>query len=372
MKKIAFFVSSAGDTDLALSTIRALETKGEHQFLLIALTKNAEERIAGFNAQSLTKQTLLTDSITDALKLSIVANLKKEGIEQVFIGIPSEVNFEVPEQLALILDDFSVLMAYEFMFKPAAHRLWSYLPALKSKPNIHWAIPLNTANEGFGEVEQTHVIGHLSIDRAYASKAQEEKISEEDLRADLQLKPEQSLALISSSTIAYKYDKSFLDCVLSELPNHPNIQVRLSLHPNIQDFDAYLKELLTVYDAHEDAKAQFQIIFPPNLFTKLKYPELTVNHPSYQAVFLKVKVPGQLAATIADRVGQAVPGALLNQALLEGKPAYSLFGTPYLSGFSSTVTTFFSNPRRKAPLKSELDLDEKTAGERCAEVLMRG
>lgn len=50
--KVAFFISSIGDTDLALGTIKTLEEKG-HKALLISLTKAAEQRIANFNSSAL-------------------------------------------------------------------------------------------------------------------------------------------------------------------------------------------------------------------------------------------------------------------------------------------------------------------------------
>ena len=89
-------------------------------------------------------------------------------------------------------------------------------------------------------------------------------------------------------------------------------------------------------------------------------------------MFLRVNCTGSEAASAADRIGQAVPGALLNQAVMEGKPTYSHLGKPYLprSFFSNTIVSFFTAERRQPPrLKEDLGLDGRTAPERVAEII---
>ena len=68
-----------------------------------------------------------------------------------------------------------------------------------------------------------------------------------------------------------------------------------------------------------------------------------------------------------------MPGALLNQGVLEGKPHYSHSGKPYLpcKYFSNSISTFFTAERQQSRSKDELCLDKKTAPERCAEVLLK-
>ena len=68
-----------------------------------------------------------------------------------------------------------------------------------------------------------------------------------------------------------------------------------------------------------------------------------------------------------------MPGALLNQSVLEGKPAYSHLGKPYLPRpyFSDSIATFFSGSRQQLRMKEALGLDEKTAPERCADIIIK-
>ena len=68
-----------------------------------------------------------------------------------------------------------------------------------------------------------------------------------------------------------------------------------------------------------------------------------------------------------------LPGALLNQAVLEGKPAYSHSGKPYLPHqyFSNTIASFFTAQRQPFRSKKDLGLDEQTTPERCADIITR-
>jgi hypothetical protein len=380
--KVAFFVSSVGDTDLALSTIKSMENKGENQVLLISLTKTAQQRVESFSSTlPVDKRTL--PEILDLSSVSflegrcdpeqlerIVEYIKLQGIHQAYLGIPS-VNSEIPFQIAGALDDLPVLMAYEFMFKPESHCLWEYLATLKSKANVRWALPLVEATEDFGRDDRMHIVGHMSIDNAYSAKSLGLKTPEE-IREQLQVASSQSLAFVSSTTQAVEIDATFLDCLLTELPKHPQVQVRLGLHPGIQNLDAYLATILSVYTKYPDADRQFKIILPENLLSRLKTPELSIDDPRFRPVFLRVNLTGSEASSAADRVAQAVPGALLNQAVLEGKPAFAALGKPYLPRryFAENVTTFFSGERQPPRMKEELGLDERTAGERCADILL--
>lgn len=380
--KVAFFVSSVGDTDLALSTIKSMESKGENQALLISLTKAAQQRVESFSSTLLVdKKTLpeilhlgpesFLDGRCDVGQLEhIVEYIKLQGIHHAYFGIPS-VNNEIPFQIAGALDDLPVLMAYEFMFKPESHCLWEYLPKLKSKANVQWALPLVEATEDFGSDDRTHIVGHMSIDNAYSAKSLGSKTPEE-IREHLQVAPSQSLAFVSSTTQPVAIDATFLDCLLTELPSHPHVQVRLGLHPGIQNLDAYLATILSVYTKYPDADKQFKIILPDNLLSRFKTPELSIDNPLFQDVFLRANITGSEASSAADRVAQAVPGALLNQAVLEGKPAFASLGKPYLPRryFADSVTTFFSGERQPPRMKEELGLDERTAGERCADILV--
>jgi len=236
---------------------------------------------------------------------------------------------------------------------------------------VQWALPLAATTEDFGSDVSMHIVGHMSIDNAYSAKSLGAKTPEE-LRELLQVTPSQSLAFVSSTTQPIEIDEAFLDCLLSELPNHPHVQVRLGLHPGIQNLDAYLAKILSVYTKYPDADSQFKIILPDNLLGKFKNPELSIDNSVFRHVFLRTNITGSEASSVSERVAQAVPGALLNQAVLEGKPAFSLLGKPYLPRhyFSDNATTFFSGLRQPPRMKEELGLDERTAGERCANIIV--
>ena len=61
------------------------------------------------------------------------------------------------------------------------------------------------------------------------------------------------------------------------------------------------------------------------------------------------------------------------QSVLEGKPAYSHLGKPYLPRqyFASNIGTFFSAERQPPRLKEAFGLNEKTAPERCVDIILR-
>lgn len=379
--RVAFFVSSIGDTDLALYTIKSMEQKGQYETLLISLTKTAEQRIRGFQSSSLTVKNTLSEILhlsteifpegfcTEEQLDVITRYVKDNNINYAYFGVPS-INNDIPFQIAEALEDTPVLMAYEFMFKPEPHSLWKYVPKLKSRPNVQWALPLTDAIDDFriDDVAKVHITGHLSIDNAYSFSSTR---SSEEIRERLQVPTDQSLAFVSSTTQPVMTDAIFLECLLTELSNHPHIQVRLGLHPGIQDLDTYVSEILAVYKKHPDAFGQFKIILPDSLLGRFKNPELSINDPLLERVFLKVNINGSDASFAADRVAQAVPGALLNQAVIEGKPSYSHTGKPYLPNqyFSNSLAAFFSGNRQPLRMKEELGLDAKTAPEKYADVI---
>ncbi|MDF1646925.1 MAG: hypothetical protein P1U61_08120 [Legionellaceae bacterium] len=379
--KVAFFVSSVGDTDLALKTITSMENKAEVETCLIALTQTAEQRITSSRVQcsSLALKTRLSD-ILDVQNFSeayctreqldvLTQYIKNENITYIYLGVPST-NNKIPLQVAAIIEDIPVLMAYEFMFKPEGHDLWDYLPVLKSKQNIQWALPLidAVADFDFHDMNKVKVTGHLSIDNAYSSNA----ISNSDIiREHLHILPNKKFAFVSSTTQPILTDTIFLESLLALLPNHPDIQVRFGLHPGIQDLDAYVREVLTVCQRYPSACDQFKIILPDNLLGRFKYPALSIEHPATLDIFLRVNVTGPDASFAADRVAQSVPGALLNQAVIEGKPSYAHGGKSYLpkQHFSNDITAFFSANAQAPRSKEELGLNDKTAPQNYADMI---
>ena len=350
--KIAFFVSSVGDTDLALKTIQAIEHNGQHETVIISLTKSAQQRVESFQSSSLIAKIALPvilqlnsesfpESILTEQQLGMIEQyIQNQKIDYAYVGVPSISN-EIPFQLAESLD-IPLLMAYEFMFKPDSHCLWKHVPILNKKTNVKWALPLVTAKEDFQVPdEKLFITGHF--------------------------------VFMSSTTQPVQVDAEFLDCLLTELKQHPNMQVCLGLHPGIQNFDTYLQEILAIYRKHPEIAAQFKIILPDNLVSRIKAPELTINETMCQNAFLRVNVTGSEAASAADRVTQAVPGALLNQAVLEGKPTYSHLGKPYLPRqyFSNTIASFFSVGSQPVRLKKDLGLDKGTTPERYADIILK-
>lgn len=381
--KIAFFVSSVGDTDLALKTIHALEHDVRQKTILISLTKSAQQRVDSFHSPSLINKLSLPEilqsssgSFPEGLltkqQMDVVGQyIQSQQIDYSYFGVPSE-NNEIPFQLAETLDT-PVLMAYEFMFKPDNHCLWNYVSSLGMKSNVKWAVPLDTAREDFQvPVDRLFVTGHLSIDNAYINSCGGTK-NPKELKEILNVSSDKSLAFISSTTQPVEIDSGFLDCLLTELKMHPNMQVRLGLHPGIKNFDVYLKEILEIYLKHPEISDQFKIIVPDRIAGQIKSPESSINHPVYQHAFLRVNITGNEAASAADRIAQAVPGALLNQAVLEGKPTYSHLGKPYLPThyFTRSIASFFTSEHQPPRLKKDLGLDDKTAPEHYAELILR-
>ncbi|STX28839.1 Uncharacterised protein [Legionella beliardensis] len=382
MKTILFLVSSIGDTDLALKTIKALEQKkSNYKTSLISLTKAATLRIENFQSASLTTKVTLPEILSlpandfpqeacsDAELHTILQYIKDKASDYAYVGVPS-VSSKTPFQIAERLT-IPALIAYEFMFKPENHSLWDYLPNLEEKPNLSWAIPLAQAKEDFPRLEhKSFITGHLSIDNSYQAVTFDK--SKEEIAKALHVLPEQSYAFISSTTQPVEIDADFLDCLLSELKSHPGMQVRLGLHPGIANLDAYLTRILAICAKYPQVGEQFKIILPDNLLTRLKTPELTIDNDLYRHLFLRVNITGAEAAYAADRVTQAVPGALLNQAVIEGKPTYSHRGKSYLpqNYFSTSLNSFFNAKPNKVVSKEELGLDDKTAPEKYADLIM--
>lgn len=372
--KIVFVVSSIGDTDLALGTVKSLEKKNKDEVTFIALTKTALDRIEKFNSTLPVEKKALyeilcnepnyfPESCTEIEIEKISQFIDENHLEQAYIGVPSAVKSKTPFQIAQSIKKIPVLMAYEFMFKPETHCIWEFVPALNTMPNIKWAIPLDTAVENFSS---TCTVGHLSIDNAFPVKQPSEK-SAEEIRQRLQIESWQSFVFLSSTTQPVEVDLMFLDAVLTELPHHPTMQVRLGIHPGIQDLNLYLTAILSVFEKHKNVLNQFKIILPNSLLARI--PESIASHP----VFLRADVNGPEAGWAANKVGQAVPGALLNQAALEGKPVYSHSGKPYLTAsyFSENIAAFFSAQQKEPRHKNEVNLDEQTASENCATILTR-
>lgn len=379
---ILFCVSSIGDTDLALQTAKQLRAQG-YATAFLPLSKAAEERVD----RAATLAPITKISLPDIINVAqmpaqrctnkqiqrIVRFIHQQRFTHMYIGLASERNQEIALQIAENIHHIPVLLASEFMFKPhVEHSIWRHISKLNSNPKLSWAVPLKNSENHFGlESTRTHYIGHLSIDRAL------QPITENilALRSELGVKAEEKLAVISSTTQPIQCDVDFLKTVLNELPQHPKIQARLSLHPGIKDLDAYLVAIGHLYLA-QGAPERFQIILPPSWVKKLKHPELHIHKPEYAALFLNKEVNGPQAAAAADMGLQAVSGALINEAVVRGKPVHTggtADETPCLpmERYASTPGILFSSKDLSKMEKHELGLSDETVDQACVRAILR-
>ncbi|PJD91314.1 MAG: hypothetical protein CK423_09495 [Legionella sp.] len=380
--KTLFLVSSIGDTDLALATAKLLRKEG-HQTLCIPLTKTAEERIDKASSDLSITKVLLSDLLMFEPKLISIERLNKkqlhrmmryiftEKISHVYIGVPSQDNI-MPFQIAVLIKHIPVLIAYEFMYKPLGHPVFNYVSKL-DRPNVHWALPLDTAVKDFAITsDNIHIIGHLSIDNAFKPIT----IDVPAIKNKLGVEPGQKLAFVSGTTQPKETDSAFLSKVLAVLPQFETIQLRLGVHPGIQEVDAYFDDVIRIYKEHlkdHPSSSQFQIIFSKSILDKLKHPLHHKEDRSLNSLFLdeSIHVSGPEAALAADMVLQPVPGNLLNEAATRGMPVCSNEVESYLS-----KDLFFSNPSVFFNAKPHAQHDNhrskrKETPESCADAMLR-
>ncbi|MCD6047431.1 MAG: Uncharacterized protein K0S08_1078 [Gammaproteobacteria bacterium] len=363
MHAVIFFVSSAGDTDLAKATIESMTRQKFAQAIYLApLTNVAAEKTLGFNlAQRVTlaeitgqTEILSKKSIESEDLIKLSSFIETHDIQRAYIGIPSPIDEEIPYQIAEHLT-IPCVIAYEYMFKPSTtHSLWKHLPALQNK---EFAIPLKSAISDISITEhvKTHLIGHLSIDRALNNiPIQDSK----NVKAFLNVHEEEKLVFVSGTTQPIEIDNAFVKNLLTELNTgcYPKLQIRFGLHPGIRDINIYLKSLLATCEQYPKAARQFKIILPPNIEQKLQIE--VISHIN----ILRKDVSGATAAAAADNIAQAVPGALLNEAAIKGVPSYyhDKQAEPYLpkSWFSDNLSAFFKAEPQARHSRKELDLSE--------------
>jgi hypothetical protein len=304
-------------------------------------------------------------SLDDLEKISHF--IREKNIQRAYIGVPS-INNEVPFQIANHLD-IPCTIAYEYMFKPANHSLWNYIDGLAVKENCDFAVPLISAKNDILEINKNAKIceiGHLSIDRSQMMNL----IDSTPVRESLSINKEDKFIFISGTTQPTEVDNQFLDALLSEISTgkYPGLQLRMGLHPGVKDPDSYLQTLLKTCERYSIASNQFKIILTTPFEKKLQNP--TLSSP----FIFRSEVSGADAAQAADKVAQAVPGALLNEAALKGKPSYFHDETavPYLpkKWFSGNLTTFFTAKPEPSHSRKELGLED-TAPNLLAKHMMR-
>lgn len=361
----AFFISSVGDTDLAKATIaNLLEQSLSKSIVVIPLTKTAVDRIADLNhavisiksIDEITKRAglLLQDKISEHDAELVNAFLEENKIDHAYFGVPSN-NNEMPYQIASQLT-IPFTIAYEYMFKPAVHGLWNYIPQLSAKNGCQYAVVLESAIEDIKTLSSNadiHIIGHLSLDRVQGVAA-----SVDHTRKSLLIEEGQELVFVSGTTQPTAVDNTFLSALLAELSTgkYPTIQVRMGIHPGVNDLDAYLQTLLSTCQMFPATNAQFKIVINNQIASKLKQP--LADSP----FIIRVDVSGPDLAQTADKISQAVPGALLNEAALKGKPSYfhDKSVKTYLptSWFSDNISAFFNAKSQLPHHKNELGLHD--------------
>lgn len=365
--RIAFFMSSLGDTDLAKATaIKLTEQSQNNLIFLIPLTAVAKKRtedMIGNNQIFIVPIENITEGdkilsrnqiLSEELK-KVLSFIEGNNIQHAYMGVPSSDN-EIPLQIAESLE-ISCTIAYEYMFKPNTHIFWNYVNKLGGKKNCDFAVPLMQAKTDILSINpdaKVHEIGHLSIDRSQI-------VSNEDfsyIKKSLSVGNQDELVFISGTTQSTEVDNQFLQALLSEISTgkYPNLQFRMGLHPGVSNPDAYLQTLLKTCENYPTTISQFKIVLTTQFENKLQQPLLSTSF------ILRSDVSGTEMAQAADKVAQAVPGALLNEAALKGKPSYfhDHSARPYLpkAWFSESIISFFNSNRVSSHTKEELGIED--------------
>ncbi len=360
MSKI-FFVSSDGDTDLANEAIKRLLKQSSETIYLVPLTERAVKKIQIFknenrvNTVSLSEMTeeklIFPEKISSEVAQKINAYLVERQITQAFVGVPSN-NNETPYQIARVLS-MPCAIAYEYMFK-TEHRFWEYLNDLSK---CRFEVSLLTAAAEIKKSNpnaQVDVIGHLSLEPTVALDATA-------TRKNLDVKSGELVFVSGSSQPGGDYD--LVRGLLAELATgkYPTLQLRMGVHPNVAQPDRYLQKLFEICQEYPSLHNQFKIIINDELKNKLQ-------GPLFPSPFLILTdVSGPEAAQAADKITQAVPGRLANEAAMAGKPVYfppNEKVTPYLpEWFCKNVSGFFQAQRQAPHSKQELGLTNETAAD---------
>ncbi|MCD6038817.1 MAG: Uncharacterized protein K0S27_217 [Gammaproteobacteria bacterium] len=378
--RLVFFVSSFGDTDLAKSTIgRLIEQKSVDSIFVVPLTATAvnrtedligSEKVFRVSLNEITQRPgiLLEDKMSREDLDSVKRFIDENKIQRAYVGVPSADN-TLPYEIAGALD-IPLTVAYEYLFKSLAHphRFFDYVDSMASKPNCDFAVPLTPARDDILAIHPgatVYKIGHLSLDNL-PPRAEDTQ----DIRASLLVEAAEDLVVVSGTTQPTEIDNNFLDALLMELSTgkYPTLQLRMSIHPGINNPALYIQTLLQTCEKYPQTSRQFKIIITDKIKAKLEGPlPLT-------PFIMDANVEGPTAAKAADRITQAVPGALLNQAAMEGTPAYfPRTSIPYLpeAWFSKNISSFFTAARQAPHSREELGLEEETAPALLASLMTR-
>lgn len=376
MKPIVFFVSSAGDTDLAIAAItKLIDQNPTASIYLVPVTPTAETRtqaIAFSQVKRLSLRAIVkSDQLDIGAQEKLSAFITQHDIQRAYIGVASPVNEELPYQIAQSLN-IPCTFAYEYMFNaPDAHPFWRHLDTIAVRENIDVAVATPTAKEAllkFNPQLNINVVGHVSIDRALTGNT----VNSSAVKTALHVAENNEMIFISGTTQKIEIDNQFLRALLEEIETgkYANIQIRFGLHPGISDKNAYMQTLLATCSLFPNVSKQLKIILPDTFAAALN-PPVANDHP----FIIRSNASGADVAAAADKVAQAVPGALLNEAAILGKPAYyhNKTVTPYLPEpwfITQSIHAFFSARPQAAHKRSELGV-EITAGEAVATLMQR-
>lgn len=325
---LAFFTTSAGDTELAIATLqRMIDLHPAHPYVFYPLSTLAKEKVtsafSGNDAVDIDLSWAESKALPEDSEIQALNDaLAKKKVQRAYIGVPS--NLE--ESKAMILAEkltVPKVVALEYLFLEPALPLWSKLTQLMQN-NCEFVVPTNSAIDEIktrAPEAQVTAIGHLAIDKALQKRANPVDPQKINLiRTQLISNSHESLKVISGTSVGLDIDKPFLEAILKELKSdkHSGLKVCFSLHPFVKEPGKYLSELLELCTQYKTLSSKFQIILPEGFISKLPQGMIDFKNP----YLLLREISGPDAAQAADGVAQAVPGALVNESAILDKAAY--------------------------------------------------
>lgn len=371
-----FIVSSIGDTELALNTINEILSKNsDSSCYILPLTETAANKVQSFpdvkHCKVLSRKTYFENGKDSIHGIKILNDeIDTKQIKMAYIGVPAPNDESLPYALATELS-IPCVIANEFMYYDPEHPFWQNLSKMVSD-KITFAMPLQAAVDKIIDAQpksKTSVIGHLSIDKALAK--QEIKPQEKArIRNQLEINDNQEYIFISGTTQPVEIDSEFIQALLNELNtgSYPNIQLRMGLHPGVKDINSYLEKILTICKTMPNLQNQFKIIIPNNIKSKI-INDIILSDDIYKQYTIEVDMNGPTASSAADKIAQAVPGALVNEGIVSGVPGYFHKNVQSYLPAHSSIRTFLSSNNSTKLSTSDLELDELSVAQRVATLL---
>lgn len=384
-----FFVTSAGDTDLAIATADRLFTEQNQQKICFApLSKLAADRISKHTFSMNNKAELdvfpqldliVDNKLHEEGVTNISAYLKRNAVTSAYFGVPSSNNpnetlaaFELAEQLD---ENLNKIIAFEYLYKEENHPIWDKLPKLAALKKTTISVPTYDALDDVlpnGISGKFEVVGHLCFDKAKQQLSTTATDDTNKTREQLNLKESDKLAVISGTSIGQSADLPFVKAILEELKTgrYNNLQLRFAIHPGVKEPIKYFSELLNLCEEYPKCAKQFKIILTPEfLAQKLENHQFDAK---YEKFVQRCSVSGPAASNAAKAVAQAVPGALVNESAVLGKDAYCFQPVKsYLpSNMMSKDLKSFLAGGSDVRLEKNLQIDQKDASSVLAKKLV--